>query len=613
VAAGARAANTRAKGNSELADLLTLASAAAASGGGGGGGGSGFVFTPGAPQSGNVYGDWLELGAALALLEPGDQPTVTFTDSFTVPGPIDMRGGTWRSVTFQTGAVTLTLPDGVVIDNLRGITDGIAVVCSPTTADGVFTFSTLQPPGAVKVFFVGLGAILVNFGTKALFALAGGGDFFVYAANSSPRLSFPPDTAPVVLAGAGDGVIGAASGGYAGGFPDGWVVGGVGGILQYQFGIDGQVPLTPGWLGTLPTVYQSARVQNLPVSATFCVVPSGPAGVGGNQFADFASAWAAGLLVPGPKVMQFDDSFAPIDVGPGSYDAREWIFEGRLRGNTPNVIVNLLEGAQFTRPPVTLRYGLTLRGMATATPNILMDNLDVLILTEGGSVEIDGAATAPVLQIDPGPGPDGPFLACLVGGILGSGNGDIEILAGAASVTIILDTLGNLANDSLFGAGSASALVTAQTVYLAGVPLVQTGLAAFQVVDLSVSGLGVRGSWSCESTTLVGAKQVVPPGYSLLTTTNEMWVLSLREYMVSQMVVTAIGDPLNVGITFDVELRVDDIPAPLATITLNADDVPAFGFSVFNVGVSGGGKLTVTLTPSAPLVAPITVINVSLV
>jgi hypothetical protein len=92
-----------------------------------------------------------------------------------------------------------------------------------------------------------------------------------------------------------------------------------------------------------------------------------------------------------------------------------------------------------------------------------------------------------------------------------------------------------------------------------------------------------------------------------------MWVLSLREYMVSQMVVTAIGDPLNVGITFDVELRVDDIPAPLATITLNADDVPAFGFSVFNVGVSGGGKLTVTLTPSAPLVAPITVINVSLV
>jgi hypothetical protein len=344
---------------------------------------------------------------------------------------------------------------------------------------------------------------------------------------------------------------------------------------------------------------------------TFCVVPDGPDD--GCQFDTFAAAWAAGLLVPGPKVMYFDDSFGVIDVGPGSYDAVNWTFEGTPRGNQPNVVVNLLEGAQFTRPPTIVQNWLTLRGMATATPNMLMNQFDSLTVIGDALIEIDPGATAPVLQIDPGPGPDGPILSCYGGGVLGSGNGDIEILAGAVGASIILDSAGILVNDSLFGAGFAVVLVLAQTSYNATVPMVQTGLGFFLVLDLSVSGLGVRGSWNCESTTLAGAKQVIPLGYSLLTTTTEMWVFSLRDYMVSTLSVVAFGNALNVGITLAIELRLNDIPQPLATITLNAFDVPAIGLSVFNVGVPSGNALTMTITPSAPLVAPITIIQISLV
>lgn len=589
-------------------------------GGGGTGGGFEFVFTPGALHSGNVYGDWTELGAAIAALLPGEQPTVTFTDTFTIPGPIDMRGGTWRSITRQTGAVLIFIPDGIVIDNLHAITDGIAVICFPTTADGVFTFSTTPPPGSVKVFAIFNGAVLGSLGTKALIAMAGGGDFLVYAVSTSPRIAFPPDTAPIVLAGPGDTVIGANGvSAFPGELPDGWVVGGAGGILQYQLAISSTLPSTPGWLGTTPVTLQTARIQNLPVSATFVVKPGIAIPNTGNQFADFASAWAAAASIPGPKVMQFDDNGGPINIGPGVYDATDWTFEGVLRGGASNVTVNLLEGAQFDPPPTLLRYGITLFGQATATPNILLRDSGVIVLEYGGAIQKDPLATAPVMQIDPGVGPDGPFILGSIGSQLGSGNNDIEILASVNGATVILDVLATLPNESFFGAGFLNVLVSNVSA-LTGItlPPTQSGLATFQMLDLTISGLGVRQYWSCESAPLPGTTDFVPPGYALTTTTFPMGVRALRNELMNQLIMTYVGDVLNVGLTVLVELQVSVsggpvTPIPGASFVIDASLPGASGFAAFNAGASAGTDLILlTMTPSAPLIAPITQINISL-
>lgn len=356
----------------------------------------------------------------------------------------------------------------------------------------------------------------------------------------------------------------------------------------------------------------ASALLGLPVAATFVVKP----GVtpGGNQFADFASAWAAAATITGPKVLQFDDTGGAIDIGPGVYDPTDWIFEGLLRGGATDVIVNMLEGAQFTRPPTIIRYGLRMLGKATATPNILMGAADVVILQDGGIIAKDPAATAPVMLVQPGAGPDGPLVACIIGGVLGSGNADVEVAAGAAGLTVILDVLGTLPNDSLTGAGAANVIITnASAINGITLPPTQSGLAAVQYLDITLSGLGVRQWWSCESAPCVAAKEIVPPGYALSTTTNEMGVRALRNELMSQLILTYAGNAANAGLTVLVEVRVNDVPVPGASFVLDASLPGSFGFAAFNGGVSAGTDyVTLTLTPSAPLVAPLTQINASL-
>jgi len=218
-----------------------------------------FIFTPGAPQTGQVWGDWADLCAALAALPFGSLPIVTFTVSCTLPsagmpaGGWPQHGATWRSPTFVTGGATVTVPPAVRLEGLGGLGRGIRVdFASPIGAPQV-----LLPwsPAAPQVLFVSEGAALTNAGPGPVLAMPGAGVFFVLASNYASWGAVPPLGAPIVEAGAGDVAIAALQGSnFFSPLPAGWVAG-PGANLIYQAGATDPIPLTPGWAGPAPIVF----------------------------------------------------------------------------------------------------------------------------------------------------------------------------------------------------------------------------------------------------------------------------------------------------------------------------------------------------------------------
>lgn len=226
-----------------------------------------YVFWPSSPtQTGVLFNDWEDMCAAILALPDGVSPFITFRENFTIPsvnmpvGGWDMRGAAWESPLIATGNVTVTIPDGVIIDNLVSVETGLAVECNPTTADGVFTHSAF---GGLQILVIDFGANLYNLGSKALIDQAGQ---VVIALNGASTLGAgPANVGPWVKANTTDAVLAimvVASG--STGFPDGWIVGGVaGGVLMYQHGMTFTDPVIT-WGGDAPIYLNSSKAENLP-------------------------------------------------------------------------------------------------------------------------------------------------------------------------------------------------------------------------------------------------------------------------------------------------------------------------------------------------------------
>ena len=250
---------------------------------GGSGAGGVFIFTPSAsPQSGNVYGDWSELIAALAVLPVGSLPVVRFTASFSVPAlgmPAlgwDLAGGVLQSYSRQSGLVVVTIPDGVSITNCGGVGYGLEVDIAPTVAlspEGTFRFPASQIGGAM-IFVVQDGAGIVQAGTGPMIVSPGAlllQTTMVLALFASQQGATPPLVGPLLKLNADDGAVAATFNcGPAGGMQDGWLVGGGPGSTLFDVrGIDSTFPLIPGFTGGGGTVVITAtNAANLQYKAT---------------------------------------------------------------------------------------------------------------------------------------------------------------------------------------------------------------------------------------------------------------------------------------------------------------------------------------------------------
>jgi len=217
-----------------------------------------FIYSPSRTQAGNVFNNWGDLATHIAAMPDGEIPTVIFTESCTLPvGTYDMKLGRWASPTMSTGAITVTLPDGMLIKNLCYIQDGLQVNVEPTIDDGVFV-NTLF--GGYNILVIGLGAKLVNLGTKAAIVTDG---FLVVAQFFATIAVNPPSTAPWVKCLDGHTVQAMILGNLAfSQFEEDWVVGGgTTGNLLYFHGDSFAIPSLTQWTGNPPTYINSAKAE----------------------------------------------------------------------------------------------------------------------------------------------------------------------------------------------------------------------------------------------------------------------------------------------------------------------------------------------------------------
>lgn len=226
-----------------------------------------FIFSPSGVASGNVFTDWGLLCAAIITLPNGVQPVITFTENFTIPTtdqPIngwDMRLGTWKSPLSQTGNVTLSLPDGVKINHLISIDQGLLVEASPTTNDGVF----YHIGSSAWITQINNGAKLVNTGSKALILSPGSGTTIVFAINGATITIPPNDTAAWLKLSGGDSVLALQiNATIFSQYPNNWIEGGnIGDALTYIASTAFVQPTLSGYTGDTPMVINNAYANNI--------------------------------------------------------------------------------------------------------------------------------------------------------------------------------------------------------------------------------------------------------------------------------------------------------------------------------------------------------------
>jgi hypothetical protein len=205
-------------------------------------------------------------------------------------GGWDLRNGTLRAPILATGSFTLTVPDGAILDNLAVVDHALFVSFAPTTFDGCLTFSYAAAAGVPWTVFIDQGALIANYGTKALVDLSSvpPDTFFVLALSAPPFSAFPPSTAPLIKQAAPAVVIvSQVEVGVYGDIPTGWIIGS--GTLIYQLGLSGVVPATPGWTGT-PAVVRPSSVTALDAGTNNTVSLTLPGGVSTLTSADSLGA-----------------------------------------------------------------------------------------------------------------------------------------------------------------------------------------------------------------------------------------------------------------------------------------------------------------------------------
>jgi hypothetical protein len=296
-------------------------------------GGDLIIFTPAAPHMGNVFGDWAELCSYIGTLPDGSNPKIRFTANFTIPS-VGMpptgwpQGkGTWESNSLNTGAIVVDIPDGVKIDMLMGINNGLGVNIHPSSEYGVFNWSEFAPGMDPWILAVGQGAHLANQGTKAAIISPGipfTQTYVVIAFNQATNAIPPPNTAPwVKLSNTDVAILSQVVCGPFGGGQDGWIVG-TGSSLIYINGADSPDPfITPGpfvahypagWVGPAPSKVQGSAARNINYDDTLALPATGAtntqeiidflkSGVGAGRppitttiYGEYSSADVPGLL-----------------------------------------------------------------------------------------------------------------------------------------------------------------------------------------------------------------------------------------------------------------------------------------------------------------------------
>lgn len=238
----------------------------------GGGGGWSFVMNalPGAvpDPSMNAYtpATFNDFMTAIDALPVGVTPQVQFLGNFTFPmqGPSrpsgwNFRLGSWSSPILATGACSVTIPEGVKINSLSFINNGLLVTANPTaTTPFNWDYYDSLTPGSIWVLGVGLGACLRNGGTIPLIQGPGTGKYIVMATQAPSFFAVPPSTAPFVNADAPDLVIEAQTfSGFYGSLPDGWLTGSA--IRIRQRGLDTRPAVVTA---TGPVVFNAQSILN---------------------------------------------------------------------------------------------------------------------------------------------------------------------------------------------------------------------------------------------------------------------------------------------------------------------------------------------------------------
>ena len=239
------------------------------------GGNVDYIFTPGATHTGIIYGNWAQMMAAIAakqLISIAFKPLIRVTASFSVPlagMPLlgwGMALATLESVIFATGGVTVTVPDGVVLDMLEGVTKGLYLELRPSTKQSL-TWSEFGAGGPPWILQVSNGAACKNQGSIPAVLTPGAGPqtYFVLALNEDSQSAVPANTAPTVQAQGSDVVIYAVqTEGLALNSNDGWAfTTSATTLLIYILGISSTIPVVT-WAGTqftLSVVTDSAMLN----------------------------------------------------------------------------------------------------------------------------------------------------------------------------------------------------------------------------------------------------------------------------------------------------------------------------------------------------------------
>lgn len=448
-------------------------------------GSSEYIFWPNAPlQVGNVFKVWADLMTAIAALPEGIPPKVTFRESFTIPvGTYDMRLGTWFSPIIATGAVTVTVPDGVIIKNLIGIENGLGVEVQPTTADGMFLNDIL---GGLTIFVEALGSRLWNTGSKALFASP---NQVVYVRNNSSNIGVgPASTAPIVKM-TGAAVLLAILFGESpnSGWENGDFEGVVGADLYFIHGVHFNMPTIAGWLGNTPVQFNDSQAKNLIYDDTAQSPASGATTtqgvidwlktqVGGAAYSvvfdpsaatetpnlknTFQSLMArVSALSPEPvkiivrkaglnQVISVPTTGMP---GPG-WDFSLVSFEPSP--DSPGVLLDFADGTYMQEVPRSLN-GVQMQFNETTTPVASITGAAIVALDSAG---FKNQGSQPIFQVN------GGFLYFVVNGVfapitkLGSAE-CVDIQSGSIQMDIITQTLANgflSANNQISGPGGSA-------------------------------------------------------------------------------------------------------------------------------------------------------------
>jgi len=295
----------------------------------------------------------------------------------------------------------------------------------------------------------------------------------------------------------------------------------------------------------------------------------------GARFGTWDELEAAGSAAGMPVLVEVDDSIAPA-VMPGRPAPWIGVLAGSLRDpNLATGVSTLVVQDGATLPNLSaLTNNLRFNAQATTTSPITLVDEQLLFLDSGASIFTTG--TKPAILATPGNSTiNPPTIALLVGGRLGSGNGDVGVFplpfATNGLNIFLLGAISNVPQGSLVGPGSAliaytafSQIGTADTL----LPPTQPGLAMLQVLNFSQPFLQ---TYYAEALAL--GTTYLPPGSSVLSSTRP--AAGFRPIFVgitTLLFITATGpggNPANSKVQFD--LLDNGVPVPGASITLDAN------------------------------------------